>query len=585
MVSARPAVEHPRPESIKETIEQILIAFVLAFIFRCFVVEAFVIPTGSMATTLLGQHIDLRCPDCGHHFKVDYQPYGSTGGSAGDSFARVPMRDGSFQPRALPLRCDNCSFKLPLQLPDDPDNDAVGPPVRGGDRILVDKITYLFEAPQRWDVVVFKSPYYNERIPPPGEPSPPGAYHENYIKRLVGKPGETIMILDGDIYASTADKPVASLTPADFTIQTKPWRVQQALWRIVYDNDHLPRGLDRVYTDARGARFAEQPWRQPWVSDAAGWDTSGRTFVFDGSGPATLRFDRSAMPDRFPLTDWIAYAVTKSLRGDPSPDLFRDPGYDPARDPLNDVSDVMLALTYRRQSGDGPLRLSVSKAGTVFVAEFTPSGVRLVRRDESAEREIGSVSRSGIGRGAGTRIELVNCDHRVSVRLDGREVLATTPEDFSPDIAGLIDRFHRRPGAPVHPPTEVTIEASAQSAQVAHVSLWRDIYYLNRLNDTLGGFVWGSPLDFPLGRGEYSLMRLGRDEYFTLGDNSIMSLDGRGWTAPIVLPDENLFVDAGRVPDRFLIGKAFFVYWPAGFRAFDGFPQLLPNFGEMRAIE
>ena len=34
---------------IKETIESILIAFILAFIFRGFVVEAYVIPTGSMA--------------------------------------------------------------------------------------------------------------------------------------------------------------------------------------------------------------------------------------------------------------------------------------------------------------------------------------------------------------------------------------------------------------------------------------------------------------------------------------------------------------------------------------------------------
>jgi hypothetical protein len=105
------------------------------------------------------------------------------------------------------------------------------------------------------------------------------------------------------------------------------------------------------------------------------------------------------------------------------------------------------------------------------------------------------------------------------------------------------------------------------------------------LHSDLGGFFWGSPLEFPNGTRRYGLIRLGPDEYFTLGDNSIMSLDGRGWTAPINLPDEHLFVDAGRVPDRFLIGKAFFVYWPAGFRAFQGFPQLIPNFGEMRSIE
>src|SRR5678815_1893207 len=62
----------PRESGVKETIESILIAFILAFIFRAFVVEAFVIPTGSMATTLLGAHMRMRCPDCGYSFDVNY---------------------------------------------------------------------------------------------------------------------------------------------------------------------------------------------------------------------------------------------------------------------------------------------------------------------------------------------------------------------------------------------------------------------------------------------------------------------------------------------------------------------------------
>src|ERR1700733_14132653 len=52
--------------SIKETIESILVAFILAFIFRGFVVEAFVIPTGSMAPTLMGAHSRFICDDCGY---------------------------------------------------------------------------------------------------------------------------------------------------------------------------------------------------------------------------------------------------------------------------------------------------------------------------------------------------------------------------------------------------------------------------------------------------------------------------------------------------------------------------------------
>src|SRR5215203_2389406 len=71
-----PARPHPEG-NIKDTVESILVAFILAFIFRAFVVEAFVIPTGSMAPTLLGAHARFTCKDCGYQFETNY----STGGA------------------------------------------------------------------------------------------------------------------------------------------------------------------------------------------------------------------------------------------------------------------------------------------------------------------------------------------------------------------------------------------------------------------------------------------------------------------------------------------------------------------------
>src|SRR5690349_2789042 len=70
--SANPAPKQSIEGSVKDTIEAILVAFMLAFIFRAFVVEAFVIPTGSMAPTLLGAHMRFRCSDCGYQFDVNY---------------------------------------------------------------------------------------------------------------------------------------------------------------------------------------------------------------------------------------------------------------------------------------------------------------------------------------------------------------------------------------------------------------------------------------------------------------------------------------------------------------------------------
>src|SRR5712675_274714 len=56
--------------TLRETIESIVIAFILAFLFRTFEAEAFVIPTGSMAPTLQGRHKDIDCPKCGYHYRV-----------------------------------------------------------------------------------------------------------------------------------------------------------------------------------------------------------------------------------------------------------------------------------------------------------------------------------------------------------------------------------------------------------------------------------------------------------------------------------------------------------------------------------
>jgi hypothetical protein len=79
-------------------------------------------------------------------------------------------------------------------------------------------------------------------------------------------------------------------------------------------------------------------------------------------------------------------------------------------------------------------------------------------------------------------------------------------------------------------------------------------------------------------------MHLGKDEYFVLGDNSLISGDARYWSRPIELPFEELSVEPGRVPGRFMLGKAFFVYWPAGYRLAGSNVNIVPDFGDMRFI-
>ena len=532
----------------KETVESILVAFILAFIFRAFIVEAFVIPTGSMAPTLLGAHMRVRCEDCAYRFDVNY-----TGRTVGDDVEIPSVASG----KVFAAVCPNCGLKVARSNSNEPDNDATAPAVHYGDRILVLKYAYLMSRPGRWDVVVFKSPDRpsNDRyatVPP---------YTINYIKRLIGRPDESVFILDGDIYVGNHGDRLE-----DHVVQTKPRIAQQSLWRVVFDTDYEPTRAD---------------WQTPWAEATpnGGWATTrpggvggrpaaSRVLSFDNaSGGGWLQFNPAAGADRQPFTDWLAYAVTKGQTGVESYEHGGLLG-------RNVVSDLKLSLDYERRAGTGPLRLQLTKFNEVFTAEITPGRVRLLRRDvreaPGADRELSSAA---FDTPAATplRVEFTNVDYQVAVRINNREYLRTTPAQYRPDVERLLAAY-RREETPRKP--EVRIGAEGQTCALSHVSLWRDVYYTNNDFDT-AGIKWGTP-DRP--------MRLGGDEYWVLGDNSLMSGDGRYWGMPVDLPAESLEAQPGVVPGRFMLGKAFFVYWPAGHRPAPGLPGLVPNFGNMRFI-
>jgi len=116
--------------TVRDTLESIWIAIVLAFVLRAFMVEAFVIPTGSMAERLYGQHWTRDCPCCHWDFAFGINK------SRADQW---PM-----------TTCPNCGHAWMI-------NEKDGKTVAGsGDRVLVPKYIYHFTDPKPWDVVVFK---------------------------------------------------------------------------------------------------------------------------------------------------------------------------------------------------------------------------------------------------------------------------------------------------------------------------------------------------------------------------------------------------------------------------------------------
>jgi signal peptidase I len=565
--------------NVRETVESILIAFVLAFVFRAFVVEPFVIPTGSMAPTLLGANMRFTCPDCGFTFEVGYPGGGSEEDTNVPRDAMIESGPGEGTKRVFSIVCPNCGFKLPRYDGDVLNSGTAGAPVRYGDRILVLKYSYLVQPAQRWDVVVFKAP-------------PAGFdYSINYIKRLVGKPGEKVLILDGEVFIAPPEKSGNSID--DYQVQPKTRAAQEALWQIVYNNDYYPRGLSRDSVDLQtGSIRPLPPWHQPWTTDrGSGWTinpdvTSGanappepgrRIFRFDNSsGSGIIRFEPAANPRALYLTDFAAYDVAESQsRG---ADHYNDQFPFQAD---NNVSDVKLAFTYQRTAGTGPLEVELSKLGVFFVAEFTPDRVTLYQRKSGTRTELASATLPQ-DPDSPKRIEVINADYRVIIRVNGNDLLQTTPDQYHPDTAALLAAYQPRANGQVVPSPKATIRIGAanQTATLSHISLWRDVYYTNRTRAfNSEQMLRGVPDEFP-----QHVARLGPDEYFVMGDNSAVSSDARYWSNSVDLPDEDLHAPAGCVPGRFMLGKAFFVYWPAGYRPFDAAPALIPDFGDIRFI-
>lgn len=607
-----PAQKKNELAHVRDTVESVYIAIVLAFVLRAFMIEAFVIPTGSMANSLYGEHYQLTCPCCGfdYAFGVQRQP-----GQTHPTFARA--------------RCPNCGYDYATAGAGIPAPKKALP--KGGDRVLVLKYLYDFREPQPWDVVVFKNPQTNR---------------ENYIKRLIGRPGEAIQIVLGDVYVSTDGGKT-------WGIRRKPLHAQETMWQVVFDNDYRP---DVDLAERAGIRPPGwEPGRGGGKWDLAG--ENGRVFAFaGGNGPAELDFKpgRTREPhlgEYRPKNGYNAPAAEeKSL--DLHSDLCTD----------WKLSTVLMTAT----KAPGKLCLTFERRARRLRGEFRFDGtVRLLAQSRDADALTDTWQIWGEARvepftpGRGRRIALSNADCRARLWVDGRVVLASSDEQFPGDFqqaarwaqlprlardnAEAIDHLEARLRA--KPDDEalggqltdarehrtrlaqqrywranpsVHLSASGAPAELRHVRLDRDVYYTASIQRRSGWDI-NSPVfdyyrrltdpDTPLPErmrrpevGEGGWGELGQpivlkrhpdrpdlDEFFCLGDNSTQSHDGRSWIS--AAPSLRLRDDAGQpiyqlgtVPRYNLLGRAVLVYWPAGFRLpVMGFP-IVPNVGRMRLI-
>lgn len=226
----------------RDNIEALTVAIVVAIVLKHFLVEAYKIPTGSMQPTLLG--LDVR---------------------------HVPREPRNRVERALLWFEENVVERVR------------GPRSLDGfhDRILVDKVSYLFRDPRRWEVIVFRYPLDRSK---------------NFVKRVVGMPGEDIRIAHGDLWTRPNENHA-------WEILRRPRSVQRATWR----------SLDR-----------DEPEESSWqvVDGGLDWSFDGRAIEapgdgrarFSGGSPSILDSFQDGYPDA--LRDRVWKSVDTQAVGD-----------------------------------------------------------------------------------------------------------------------------------------------------------------------------------------------------------------------------------------------------------------------------
>jgi len=74
---------------------------------------------------------------------------------------------------------------------------SMEPTVQINDRLVIEKISYLFQSPERGDIIVFQAP--EKALVIAGATT-----NDAYLKRVIGLPGETVEIKDGKVFINDA---------------------------------------------------------------------------------------------------------------------------------------------------------------------------------------------------------------------------------------------------------------------------------------------------------------------------------------------------------------------------------------------
>lgn len=619
------------PDITRETLESLAVAFILALMFKAFIAEAFIIPTGSMAPTLMGAHKDVVCNDCGYPYQC----------GASIEFNDVGARTGAM---VFGTICPLCRKPQVLDLRKNANHRTFS-----GDRILVSKLAYTFSKPQRWDVFVFKYPY-DARL--------------NYIKRCLGTSNETIRIEHGDVYISK-ERPAVS-----FEIARKPPHVIQSMLQPLSDTHYPAKSLIQANApDAwQPAESGSNNWtigyqEGKWSASIQGVPSGNlamiryRHRVLDPQQWMTLRTQQTLpaplASDSYRLiTDFTAYNsgilfandmkqvpvnYDKIAQNQLDDTLVGGPGVNKneslkkwENDGMHWTGDLSGEWEIATQPSTETLCLLVVEAGVEHRCDIDlKTGIAtatqmyddkpLVAFESGSGSWVESIQvKTSIRAGAKHRVQLANIDDSLTLWVDGSPVSWGNQGRFS--IRAAVPDFQHTPRTKKNNPLDaapVAIGVKGGGCTITHARVARDIYYVaHSVNNQMSDYssveeILAHAADDRI-RKQYAHTHHGETEneygvktsrnawnrnavmssidawsgspldtqrravtfeiedraYFPMGDNSSASADARSWNKHFV-------------PERLMIGRAVLVFWPHWWNAPIPF---FPNFQRMGLI-
>ena len=581
LAEASRAAHKDNSRATRETIESIAVAIILAFLFRAFVAEAFVIPTGSMAPTLQGRHMDVECQMCDYRYRTG---------------ASCENEDTGGQ--IVATTCPICRYTMQLDKDAEPNQRSFN-----GDRILVSKFAYEFGEPHRWDVIVFKYP---------------GNAKQNYIKRLVGLPNETLWILHGDVYHRLQDQ--AEAGDEGFEILRKPPYKLRSMLQLVDDTDYRARQLTAVGWPERWQDWSapESPSWKP-LGPGEGFETAG-----DGDGVSWLRYRHivpaeqdwwdladGRTPQRLKQGELTGQLVTDFYEYNDGTKWTRLPDEWPARERermarlkalgLHWVGDLAIEGEVEIEAGQGHLVLDLVEGGAHFTCRIDVStgqatlaidGDPGVFQAEDGSQTPSPEAETPVRAGGSYQVRFSNCDDQLLLWIDDQVIEFDGPTTYRPK-KNLRPVWNEQDPGDLEP---AGIGAEGVGLRVKRLRLLRDVYYLastykqpysqndydliseaDILIDLGNPRCWATTDVFDRRRKDVQF-EMGADEFFPMGDNSPESRDARVWSDF----DRNGDPDPPPYVKRdLLIGKALLIYWPHAWRRPIPF---WPNFGRMGLI-